>query len=175
VNGSVSEHGTWCGKVGTVEAKGVLTIVGLGCDLIGAFFLSIPLVWNIDSLINFTKIQASVIRKGIVRTTHEGAVTLQLALLAGGSIFVLGLAAGSGLAYVLYPVLSRWGTRGVLPTIIGFFVGWLLSVAMLALFAGVLSAFLRWVRSGQHERRVGQFGLLLLCLGFLCQAVVNLL
>ncbi len=162
-------------QVGVMETKAVVAIVGLGLDLIGAFFLSIPLVWNIDSLVKFTELQASVVRKGVVRTTRHGGASFKVVLWAAGSLFVLGLAAGGGFAYLLYPSLARWGTRGLLPTAIGLVVGWFISIVVLALFAAGLSAFLRWVRGGQYERRVGQVGLLLLCLGFLCQAVVNFL
>lgn len=160
-----------------MEAKGVFSVVGLGFDLIGAFFLSVPLVWDIDALVKFTEVQASVVRKGVLRTIREGIASRQVVLWAAASLFVLGLAAGSGLAYVVYAQFTRRGlaTQGMLPTIIGIVAGWLISVAILAVIAGGLSIFLRWVRRGQHERRVGQVGLLLLCLGFLCQALVNFL
>mgnify|MGYP001615665375 CR=1 len=158
-----------------MDTKGALTITGLSLDLLGAFLLSVPLVWDIDALIKFTDAQASVIRKGLLRTMREGGASRHVVIWATGSLFVLGLAAGGGLAYVLYPQLSRWGTEGLLPTIIGMVVGSLVSLITLAAMAGVLSIWLRWVQKGQHERRVGQVGLFVLCLGFVCQAIVNLL
>lgn len=160
-----------------MEAKGVWSVIGLSFDLVGAFLLSVPLIWNIDALIKFAETQACVVRKGILRTVREGLASRQLALWAAGSLFVAGLALGGAVAYVLYPNLlgAVGGTRGLLPTMVGLLVGWLLSVGFLVLVASGLSVFLQWVRHGQYERRVGQIGFFLLVIGFVCQAIVNFL
>jgi hypothetical protein len=149
-----------------MNSTALLGTVGLVCELVGGFLLSIELLWDVNRLV------ANVERF--------------LAWIVANRLWGLVAAAGSGSSILnilwyydlfLPPFATDW--LEVFPAVISStLVGAPLFIAVFVIVEGIgraLGAFLTWVASGDRTRRVAQFGFIVLLVGFTFQASVNFL
>lgn len=153
---------------GPSTAVVTLSVLGLAFDLIGAFLLSIPMVWSSKDAARFCR--------RIVDRTGLGHLKEYMAF-TGNLIMIVSLI---GLPFVLWPLyeisidpanslFSMYFLTGMFWFGLGLF-GWAL-VDQLMTWTPVVF----WVLAkGNHDKRFGALGLLFLCIGFILQFVVNM-
>ena len=168
----------------------LISIVGLTFDLVGAFLLSIPLVWNLRRAA-----RALLRALFVVRTILFGKITYRRNLTHRETIAQTRIAATMGvfalgffLIFVRLVVIYA-ADEGEVVTF--FFMGWrgfpalviymtlffsfLWLINLVFYFPFLAANILLYIARKRLERVVGVVGLLVLFLGFLLQALVNYL
>jgi hypothetical protein len=153
---------------GPSTAVVTLSVMGLAFDLIGAFLLSIPMVWSAKEAAGFCR--------RIVDRTGLGHLKKYMAF-TGNLIMIVNLI---GLPFILWPMyemsidpanslISMYFLRAMFWIGVGLFV-WAF-VDQLFTWTPVLF----WVLAkGNHDKRFGALGLILLSIGFILQFIVNM-
>lgn len=138
--------------------KAFLSIGGLLLDVVGAFLLSIPMIWNIEK---FHSILYRINSFRVDWSRYEAPLVLIGNLPLAGILIseFLGLGSGYVLTFAFLPVLT------------------FVAVVSFYLFVIIPLEFFGWILRDREtrERTVGRTGLFLLCIGFGCQAAVNLM
>lgn len=158
------------------------------CDLIGAFLLSIPMVWDVDLLIGkldpihryMDKISTFLMQifswigvtMGIIAIIFIGMAFYAVPSFEEQEKAVE-LLVNEGI-YTSFSipdaVIDAAGIAGGI-LLAGFLCG--VVIGLVLLFLQKIQTFFIWVKEEQREKRVGMFGLWLLCIGFCIQAVIN--
>ena len=164
-----------------MDERNILIVVGLACDLIGAFLLSIPLVWKSRAVGNsLSRASRSIIKRAkTFRKRHKR------------NLSVAGIAISLFIAVTLNPVgavIERWigplsdlaWWTHLIVISVGTVVNFILMIFALAFLLGTamgltreLGQFFLYVAKGTRDKTVGIVGLVILCLGFALQTWVN--
>lgn len=151
---------------GPSTTKIVLSVSGLAFDLIGAFLLSIPMVWSSQQAASvFRTIGLFFWSNGtwarISRAVYSFCAALSIASMYLDLFF-------DNKGWLIAQFVKLWTAYdGLMPLILA-------GVALFLLSCHILSwAFLR-LAEGNHDRRIGAFGLILLGGGFILQFIVNM-
>jgi hypothetical protein len=182
-----------------VYLKHALTFFGLLSDLVGAVLLSIPMIWNIRTVVHsilkimkrikfflygysglsrdkpifsrdVQEAQARMLSTGVLFACIFGTIALKLMWVYASATKATSLPFGP--------------STGLVDIIVEIIVECIMVIsfacAVLVLYLlGKLPLYvahaLMWVARGNHERRIGFIGLGILCIGFLLQAAVNLM
>jgi hypothetical protein len=172
-----------------MDLKHLLTFFGLFSDLVGAFLLSIPMVWDTRAATHTMVRLLRTIRfflYGNVRRVETPVsqideVTHSRIVATGGFFSLLFLVITGRLVQIM--VLKNADSPAFFvhdPVLLLIFAmtGALLLGTALYLLVQLPIYFVRsliWVARGNHERKIGMVGLAVLCLGFILQAWVNVL
>lgn len=158
-----------------------LSVLGLAFDLVGAFLLSIPMVWSSGEAVKFLQRVQSYLRKEfydridndddkISKPTSNIKYPLQLFL-----FFILPPLYFSWFIFLFEPpsYISWWKREIInffvgIPALISFFL-----TLILWIFPTIIR-FISWVSDGNHDQRLGGLGLILLSIGFILQFIVNM-
>ena len=167
----------------------ISTCVGLLFDLLGAFLLSIPMVWNSEdaarstrklamAMIKFAKsFKRSLISLFVVAISQLLSGDIRYAL-PGNNLneWLLSGFEGQDLLDGLYGLISserwRWAISIALDTFVTT-VLFLAAVFSLGVIVYCLFLFVRFLKTGNADRRIGATGLGFLGFGFIIQAGIN--
>ena len=155
---------------GLSTTKIVLSVSGLAFDLIGAFLLSIPMVWS-------SKDAATLIRKAIrclpfgVYMPYKpvGYRVFYLVLLLITVMMLFGAYYISSMDLLIF-FGTHFPMNNKLALILAIGGGY----GVFVLLCLVLSDGLSFLGDGNHDKRIGGFGLILLSTGFILQFIVNM-
>lgn len=159
-----------------------LSLIGLFLDLVGAFLLSIPMVWNVGAACQ--RLQRAEkwiqnIRRYVTCWRHSPSSDVIMTIIGCFSILWL-----VGFVITIVRVLftdfeAIWLDIGcaLIILVIAFFGSIHMVFIALSEVVSSLASFTNWIIRDEpiREKRVGQVGLVLLCLGFTCQAIVHFL
>lgn len=179
-----------------------LVIAGLLCDLIGAFLLSLPMVWNTRRAAHrllrmIQKARWFLYGPPYVRIDYErggrgpapfaGSVNKRLtAIVSFFSLWFLlsllrtvYLSLFSGKDFEFYG-MKNIGHITLFEYVLSFFISLIMILAIFGTAAMIskipvgVARFFLYVNKGDREQKFGLIGLVILCAGFLIQAYVNL-
>lgn len=167
----------------------ISTCVGLLFDLLGAFLLSIPMVWNSEDAARSTRklamamIKFAKSRKPILIILFVIAISQVLSgdiryALPGKNLneWLLSRFGGQDLLDSLYGLISserlRWAISIALDTLVTT-VLLLAAVCSLGVIVYCLFLLVRFLKTGNADQRIGAAGLGLLGFGFVIQAGIN--
>lgn len=156
---------------GPSTAKIILSVSGLAFDLIGAFLLSIPMVWSARKAADFIKNLLD--RLPFSEYVPYRPVKMRLAILF--LTLLLFITVFAAYIFMKFDIQVSFGSVSF-PFIylIALPVALAGSFAAIILFFTLLSDGLSYLSDGNHDRRIGAFGLLLLGGGFILQFIVNM-
>jgi hypothetical protein len=153
-----------------MELKSLLSIAGLSCDLIGAFLLSIPIVWNTRMAGQWIIKQINIVGDTLIAYVISGSVLKHPALF----LIELGLYLSLTAALMKDSQIMGEDPKFWAAALVSMGVLILVQIVLFtALFA--LGLFFQFVSEGNRERKFGLLGLAILCIGFAIQAVVNII
>jgi hypothetical protein len=136
----------------------ILSIVGLFCDLVAAFLLSIPMVWSSQKAgETFTMIASRMRPTTSIRNLDN--------------VIILAFAFSPVFFHSFVPV-DLLDTPGAITVEYASYV--LMTYVLVVVLLKGLSEVLPWLGSGNRDRRIGAVGLVLLGVGYILQFVVNL-
>lgn len=186
-----------------MDARHILALLGLTCDLVGAVLLSIPMVWNTHAaahwIVHFLRrlryflygdMESRRRPPLVVRPLHmrqlETLAFLEMVksrVMAAGLLFsfVFILICLRLVEVVLIPARHPVGPSSSetvlyqLLTVSGVVAGLGILIYWMVRAPVTLARIFIWVARGNHERRMGRIGLVFLCLGFILQAWMNIL
>jgi len=158
-----------------MDTRTVLIVAGLACDLVGAFLLSIPLVWNARAAGRLMLRFIWRLRRNVRDYLHWGTNPIRHPILTFIELNLWGaflallyrwyLEPGQTMEDVSWWLLALWGlVAATLTFILNLVLYWLVRM---------IGGFFLYVALGDRDKNVGFFGLLILCLGFVLQAWVN--
>jgi hypothetical protein len=169
-----------------MSLKHFLSVFGLFCDLSGAFFLSVPMVWDTKAFV----VSLSWLLKWIFKILGIAWALFAFVMYA---IIVFSI-----IAFIIHTVVSFVnpalveitghsayeafpGMRKLREVKFDDFVNsiFLCVVIMVspALIVRLILSFAEWIQAGdkERERKVGRIGLVILVFGFIAQAIINFL
>ena len=163
--------------------KHFLSILGLFFDLSGAFFLSVPMVWDTNAFVVslswllkwtykilriavglFVVFMTWIIGMGICALIIHTAVSVVNPALVG----ITGHS-----AYEVFPGMREVKFTDLVHRIFMFVV----IMTSPALILQLILSFAEWIQAGdkERERKVGRIGLVILLFGFIAQAIIYFL
>ncbi|RCK37231.1 hypothetical protein [Thalassospira xiamenensis] len=153
---------------GPSTAVVTLSVLGLAFDLIGAFLLSIPMVWSAQGAASLCKVFLKFLPFRIVRNVESPKFWVELPFSIVGSAI---------LQYIVLTNDYSFGEsflEGTLKPILwmSLIVFSMLNLASTSVM--MVAGILQRVASGNHDRRIGAIGLILLGAGFILQFIVNM-
>lgn len=151
----------------------VVTLSGLGLafDLIGAFLLSIPMVWNSKQAANWLTKAIKILPGTTDFASRRSSIRF---------IWITGTVVLPFLHWFIDTrigfeiILEDWSEHELFEPIFRIFLALLMMFAALQVVCAALADFMGWVAAGDHDKRIGALGLLLLGSGFTLQFIVNM-
>lgn len=161
--------------------KLLISLVGLSFELIGVFFLSIPIIWDVKKLIHLLYLPKKRFLTGLIETYKKSGknpdVKFFIFIVILIEIFIYGI-----LICLFYLTTSFdtsiWGLPEPLVNIaVTLAMGPVIATMVSKIIIMLSYNFLEWVSRGEQERekRVGRFGFILICIGFIFQCIFNVL
>lgn len=156
---------------GPSTAVVTLSVLGLAFDLIGAFLLSIPMVWNSKEAAKWLTKCIKLLPGTTDFASSRGSIRF---IWITGTVVLPILHWFIDTRIGFENVLEDWSEQELFAPIVLTGIALLMMYAAFQVVCAALADLMGWVSTGNHDKRIGAFGLLLLGSGFTLQFIVNM-